>query len=271
MAALSVASESPTRTGGVTVSDVAIEYRTRSRRGSEVVTAVTGVSLNVAPGEFVALIGPSGCGKSTLLKAIAGLIPLKSGSVHHERGADARIGMMFQTDALLPWKTAIANVELAARLAGKEGPRAHETAIELLGEMGLAESAEKFPRQLSGGMRKRVALARTLAYDPEVFMLDEPFSALDAQTRISVGNFFLKTLEEQHKTVILVTHDIEEAVATADRAFVMSNRGPGRIAEEIDIPLPRPRDYHETRFLDGFNALQQRLWESLRTNSAGGL
>lgn len=237
---------------GVTVERITVRYPNN-------VLAVEDVSFSVTSGEFLAIVGPSGCGKSSLLRAIAGLTPPSSGRVAFDAGAKTRVGFVFQSDALLPWKTARANIELALRLAGVE---ARARAQTLLAEVGLADASDRYPAQLSGGMRKRVALARALAYDPAIFLMDESFSALDAQTRIQVGNFFLRLLERSGQTVIFVTHDIEEAVALADRVLVLS-RGPGRIAEEIAVPLPRPRDYHVSRFVPGFAELQQHVWDAL--------
>jgi NitT/TauT family transport system ATP-binding protein len=248
----------------VVVENVSVRYA-----GVDGRPAVDGIDFEVRQGEFVAVIGPSGCGKSTLLKAIAGLIPTTSGSVRFRSGADSRVGFVFQADALLPWKTALANVEVALRLSGAGRGEARRQALSLLGKVGLEDQASKFPGQLSGGMRKRVALARALAYEPAVFLMDEPFSALDAQTRITVGNFFMHVLEEQQQTVLFVTHDIEEAVACADRVLVLS-RGPGRVAEVIDVPLERPRDYYNTRFVDGFNDLQHKVWQALDSSHSGG-
>ena len=226
------------------------------------VLAVDDISFTVAPGEFLAIVGPSGCGKSSLLRAIAGLIPPARGEVAFGSGPHTRLGFVFQSDALFPWKTAQANIELALRLAGTGANTAHARSRHLLTEVGLADAADRYPAQLSGGMRKRVALARALAYDPAIFLMDESFSALDAQTRIQVGNFFLRLLERSGQTVIFVTHDIEEAVALADRVLVLS-KGPGQITADIAIPLPRPRDYHASRFAPGFTTLQQRVWDTL--------
>jgi NitT/TauT family transport system ATP-binding protein len=245
------------------VRGVSVRYRQRgAQQQSGGVLAVSDVSFSVAPGEFVAIVGPSGCGKSTLLKAIAGLVPLTSGHVAFGSGPETRVGFVFQTDALLPWRTASGNIELALRLAGASGASAHKRARGLLSHVGLEHAAELFPGQLSGGMRKRVAIARALAYDPAIFLMDESFSALDAQTRIHVGNFFLSLLAESQQTVVFVTHDIEEAIALADRVLVMSH-GPGRIECEIAVPLPRPRDYHASRFAAGFDDLQRRVWQAL--------
>lgn len=252
--------------GSLAVTGVSVRYPQRGTRQTSGVLAVSDISFSVAPGEFVAIVGPSGCGKSTLLKAIAGLVPLASGSVAFGGGPETRVGFVFQTDALLPWNTASGNIELALRLAGAPAAAARERAKALLARIGLAHAADLFPPQLSGGMRKRVAIARALAYDPAIFLMDESFSALDAQTRIQVGNFFLNLLAQSQQTVVFVTHDIEEAVALADRVLVMS-RGPGRIECEIPVPLPRPRDYHATRFVAGFGDLQQRVWNALPASS----
>jgi NitT/TauT family transport system ATP-binding protein len=244
--------------------NVSVRYPQRGARRASELPAVSDISFSVAAGEFVAIVGPSGCGKSTLLKAIAGLVPLASGTIAFGGGQETRVGFVFQTDALLPWSTASGNIELALRLAGASAATAQARARALLTHVGLEHAAEMFPGQLSGGMRKRVAIARALAYDPAVFLMDESFSALDAQTRIHVGNFFLSLLVESQQTVVFVTHDIEEAVALADRVLVMS-RGPGRIECEITVPLSRPRDYHATRFVAGFDDLQRRVWTALPT------
>jgi NitT/TauT family transport system ATP-binding protein len=258
------------RTAGntITIDDVTVRYRARGRQAANTPPAVSGVSAQIGAGEFVGIIGPSGCGKSTLLKAVAGLIPLTGGNVQLGGGPDAKVGFLFQSDALLPWRTARENVEIALRLSGNHVTDGRDRAMELLSEIGLADAADKYPAQLSGGMRKRVAMARTLAYEPSVFLMDEPFSALDAQTRIQVGNFFLRILERTGQTVLFVTHDIEEGVALADRVLVMS-KGPGRIAASIDVGLPRPRDYHTTRFTDGFGDIQQRVWDALDSSHGG--
>ena len=254
--------------GSVIIRDVEVKYRPRSGQTADPAPAVQDVSCDVRPGEFAAIIGPSGCGKSTLLKAVAGLIPLSRGSVEMGAGSDSKVGFLFQSDALLPWRTAGENVELALRLSGTNKRSTKERVAELLEKVGLKDAVNKYPGQLAGGMRKRVALARTLAYEPSVFLMDEPFSALDAQTRIQVGNFFLRLLEDTGQTVLFVTHDIEEAVALSDRVLVMS-RGPGRIAASIDVPLPRPRDYHATRFTPGFSDLQQAVWDALHESHGG--
>jgi NitT/TauT family transport system ATP-binding protein len=228
--------------------------------------ALAGINLNVYHGEFLAILGPSGCGKSTLLKLISGLITPTDGVVvvdgkRVDKVPD-KIGFVFQSDALLPWKSARDNVALGAILSGKTTADANRVAEHLLDELGLAAAYAKFPGQLSGGMRKRVALARTLAYNPTAFLLDEPFSALDAQTRIHVGNRFLRVLESLNTCVIIVTHDIDEAIAMADRVIVMSP-SPGRVAAEIEIDIPRPRDYYSSRFHPDFPRYQEQIWKIL--------
>jgi NitT/TauT family transport system ATP-binding protein len=236
--------------------------------------ALSGVSVRVAPGEFVAILGPSGCGKSTLLRVVCGLLAATQGTVRIDDRVVTRvppgIGFLFQSDALLPWKTARENVAIGAILAGKAPGEAGRRAEALLVDIGLGQALDKYPAELSGGMRKRVALARTMAYEPTVFLLDEPFSALDAQTRIYVGNRFLRVLETLGQTVLIVTHDIDEAIAMADRVLVMT-ASPGRIAANFVIDLPRPRDYYGSRFEPRFRDLQGRIWEILRREMQGVL
>jgi NitT/TauT family transport system ATP-binding protein len=251
----------------IEVSDVSVRYHLGGRRGTSRL-AVDDVSFTARPGEFLAIAGPSGCGKSTLLKAVASLLPISGGSVRFSGGEQTKVGFLFQADALLPWRTAKQNVEIALRMSGDQISSVPDRAEELLADLGLAGNADRYPSQLSGGMRKRVAMARTLAYNPSVFLMDEPFSALDAQTRIHVGNFFLRILEETHQTVLFVTHDIDEAVALADRVVVLS-KGPGRVVKTVDVHLPRPRDYHETRFVPGFKELQHEVWSALEQVRGG--
>jgi len=251
----------------ISVRNLTVSYAAQvAHKEAEGSVAVDNVSFDVQPGEFVAIVGPSGCGKSTILKALANLITPSRGEVnvsHEERGRP-RIGFVFQSDALLPWKTALKNVELAVRLAGEPNHVASVRATQLMTELGLGDSCHKYPAQLSGGMRKRVSLARALAHSPSVFLMDEPFGALDALTRIQVGNFCLDIFDRARQSVVFVTHDIDEAVAMSDRVLVMSDR-PGRLIAEFKVDLPRPRDYHETRFVDGFTDLQQVVWKALTT------
>lgn len=234
--------------------------------------ALSNVSFRVASGEFLAIIGPSGCGKSTLLRVVSGLLGATQGRVEIDGRPITRvppgIGFLFQSDALLPWKTAKENVAIGAILAGKSPDKADRRAQSLLSEIGLGKALHKYPSELSGGMRKRVALTRTMAYEPTVFLLDEPFTALDAQTRIYVGNRFLRVLETLGQTVLVVTHDIDEAIAMADRVLVMT-ASPGRIAADFAIDLPRPRDYYRSRFEPRFRVIQERVWEILRREMQG--
>jgi NitT/TauT family transport system ATP-binding protein len=234
--------------------------------------AVIDISLRIDRGESVAIIGPSGCGKSTLLKMISGLLRPSRGSVEIDGKIVDRvpkgIGFLFQSDALLPWKSAQQNIQLGGMLGGMAADQANALAKSLMEDLGIGQALKKFPGELSGGMRKRVALARTLAYGPSLFLLDEPFSALDAQTRIQVANRFLRVFEKLGHSVVLVTHDIEEAIAMADRVVVMTG-SPGRIAAEFKIDLPHPRDYYGSRFEGSFRDLQGCVWEVLRQQMEG--
>lgn len=262
-----------TRPATVEIDGVSLRYAGTTPDGGSSL-ALDDVSFRVAEGEFVAIIGPSGCGKSSLLRLVSGLYPVTSGAIRLGGQLVTKvppgIGFLFQSDALLPWKTALENVVIGSTLAGRAREPAVEHARTLLRELGLGAAIDKFPSELSGGMRKRVALARTMAYQPRVFLLDEPFSALDAQTRIHVGNRFLRVLESLGQTVIFVTHDIDEAIALADRVVVMTS-APGRIAAEFPIGLPRPRDYYQSRMAPGFHDLQQQIWSVLRREMQGVL
>jgi NitT/TauT family transport system ATP-binding protein len=246
----------------VTIRDLRIVYSSKRQE----TLAVDGATLSVGEGEFVALVGPSGCGKSTILKVVAGLIAASAGTVlvgdEPVHGVPGGVGMVFQNDALLPWKSVRDNVRLPLALRGL-GHREQAAEIARLLELVQLTGFEEFyPRALSGGMRKRVALARTLAYDPRLFLMDEPFGPLDAQTRILIGREFLAIWERLGKSVLFVTHDVEEAIALADRVLVMSPR-PGRIVAEFRIDLPRPRDYEEIRFEPQFRDLQRAIWYAL--------
>lgn len=254
------------------LSGVSLRYSGSGDAGSHL--ALQDINLRVAPGEFVAIVGPSGCGKSTLLRIISGLMKPTHGVVRIDnnevRDVPPRMGFVFQSDALLPWKTAEEVVTIGGVLAGRDAGASQQKAQRLLEELGLGQALHKHPGELSGGMRKRVSLTRTMAYEPTIFLLDEPFSALDAQTRIHVGNRFLEVLERLGQTAIFVTHDIEEAIALADRVIVMT-ASPGRIAADFVVDLPRPRDYYRSRFEPGFRELQERVWEVLRTQMQGVL
>lgn len=242
--------------------DVSLAYRTSGGRR----LALDGVDLSVGSGEFVALVGPSGCGKSTLLKVAAGLVVPTAGEVRVDGAAvtapPAGVGMLFQNDALLPWRSAGENVRLPMQIA--DVPRAEQDrrVTALLGRVGLADFTDYTPNQLSGGMRKRVALARTLAADPKVFLMDEPFGPLDALTRREIGRDFLELWEELRTTVLFVTHDVDEALLLADRVVVMSP-APGRIVEDYTVSLPRPRDPRELRFTAEYHDLYDAVSDTL--------
>ncbi|MCW6006802.1 ABC transporter ATP-binding protein [Micromonospora sp. CPCC 205371] len=207
-------------------------------RGPSAVLALDGVSLNVAPGEFVCLVGASGCGKSTLLSLVAGLDRPSGGSIAVEGGTTP--GLMFQEPALFPWLTVRANVELPLKLAGV--PRAERKArvAELLGTVHLGEFGDRQPHELSGGMRQRAALARTLALDTPVLLMDEPFGALDAMTRDILHDELERIWSERRLTVVFVTHNVREAARLSDRIVLLSSR-PGRVISETRVDIPRPR------------------------------
>ena len=202
--------------------------------------AVEGIHLKLMPGEFVSLVGPSGCGKTTILSIIAGLLQPTQGEVRVNgrpvEGPSPEVGYMLQQDYLFPWRTIMDNVMIGLELTGRMTEAARRNTSELLKEMGLAGSGGLFPQQLSGGMRQRVALVRTLATDPGLLLLDEPFSALDYQTKLQLEDLIVETLRERNKTALLVTHDLSEAIAMSDRVILL-NRNPGRIHQIFDIPL----------------------------------
>ncbi|MBW8485871.1 ABC transporter ATP-binding protein [Actinomadura sp. PM05-2] len=247
---------------------VAKEYTGR-RRGT--VRAIGGVDLDVRPGEFVSLVGPSGCGKSTLLYIIGGFVAASGGTVDCDGrpvtapGPDR--GIVFQEFALFPWRTVAGNVAWA--LARRGVPRAERPAAtaRLLETVGLAEVARLYPAELSGGMKQRVAIARTLAQDPDVLLMDEPFGALDAQTRALLQEELLAVWERTGKTVVFVTHSVEEALYLSDRVVVLSRR-PARVLEVIEPGFARPRDREKVLADPAYPALHARVWELLRAGGA---
>ncbi len=238
------------------------------RRGGEVV-AVDALSLTVHDKEFVCIVGPSGCGKSTLLRVIAGLSRPQTGEVtlDGERvtapGADR--GMVFQSYTLFPWLTVQGNVEFGPRLSGRPSEEYVQVARRYIDLVGLAGFEHAYPKELSGGMQQRAAIARSLANDPEILLMDEPFGALDAQTRSLMQELLLRVWEQTHKTVLFVTHDIEEAILLADRIYVMTAR-PGRIKHEVRVPIPRPRTV-AVLDSDGFIRLRREIYQSIREES----
>ncbi len=230
------------------------------------VTAIADLSLTIAPGEFVAIVGPSGCGKSTLLRVIAGLMRASGGSVTIDSlpvtGPPPAVGFMFQRDTLLPWATVADNIAVGCELKGLDrGLRARRIA-ELIDLVKLNGFESHYPKALSGGMRQRVSLARLMAYEPEIYLMDEPFGALDYQTKIAMGRELLRIWEQRRRSIVFVTHDIEEAVSLADRVIVMSPR-PGVIVAEYPVDLPRPRDPRSLRGNAQFSALCGAIWATL--------
>ena len=206
--------------------------------------ALTKIDVAVESGEFIAVVGPSGCGKTTFLRIVAGLEPATSGTIlldgQQLRGPGGNRGFVFQNDSLLPWRTVLSNALIGPEVAGRVGAPERQRTLDLLKLVGLGGFENYYPRQLSGGMRQRVNLARALAIDPEVLLMDEPFASLDAQTREIMQTELLRIWEQGRKTVLFVTHQIDEAVFLADRVLVFARR-PGRLQEDVKIDLPRPR------------------------------
>ena len=233
----------------------------------EPVLAVHDINISIPAGQFVAVVGPSGCGKTTILNMLSGLIPPTKGSVRRHGsevdGPSSDIGYMLARSALSPWRTAQKNVELGLEIQGVPRTQRAQKSMELLRRLKLEDFADSFPSQLSQGMNQRVAIARTLALDPDLWLMDEPFGALDAQTRLTVQAEFIELWESEGTTVIFVTHDLEEAVLLADRVIVITAR-PGRIKSDTIIDLPRPRIIDELRFDESFKAAEHRIWRELR-------
>ena len=237
------------------------------QQGKAPFTALQDICLDVEEGRFVSVVGPSGCGKSTMLSIVAGLLPPTSGEVwlngQRVEGVQTSVGFMFQRDALFPWKTVLDNV--AAGLIFRRTPKdqARQRALDWIRRVGLTGFEHHYPHQLSGGMRKRVSLAQTMVYDPQILLMDEPFSALDVQTRDLMENELLNLWQELRKTVLFITHDLEEAIALSDEVVVMT-AAPGRIKARYTIDLPRPRNVLDIRTDPQFMRLYERIWEDLR-------
>jgi len=243
---------------------VAIHYR-RQRTGDALV-AVEGVDLRVGTGEFVSIVGPSGCGKTTFLNAVDGLLPIAAGSLLLDDREIAAPGpdraMVFQAPSLLPWRTVTGNVVYGLEMQRRQKRERRNIARQLIDLVGLSGFADSWPSELSGGMQQRVNLARALATDPELLLLDEPFAALDAQTRETMQQELLRIWSKTQKTAIFITHDIAEAVFLADRVVVFTAR-PGRVKLEMKIDLPRPRDLRLKREL-AFVDYERTIWETIR-------
>lgn len=252
-------------TNAVSLQDVSLIF---GGEDTDHVLAVDTINLEIPQGQFVAIVGPSGCGKTTILNMLSGLIKPTVGSVKRHgqevQGPSRDIGYMLARSALSPWRTARKNVELGLQIHGVGKSERRERAEELLELLHLEGFANAFPSQLSQGMRQRVAIARTLAIDPDLWLMDEPFGALDAQTRLVVQAEFVSLWEKsKESTVIFVTHDLEEAVLLADRVLVMTAR-PGRIKSDNLIDRPRPRVIDELRFDENFKAAEHKIWKELR-------
>jgi NitT/TauT family transport system ATP-binding protein len=247
--------------------DVTCTFRSRD----DAVTAYSAVgetTLRIRAGEFVSVVGPTGCGKSTLLNIGAGLLPPTSGTVkvfgEPLKGVNTRAGYMFQTEALMPWRSAIDNVMVGLQYRGVPDAQARMQAQAWLERVGLSGFGDRYPHQLSGGMRKRTALAQVLALDPDIILMDEPFSALDIQTRQLMENEVLDLWAAKKKAVLFITHDLDEAIAMSDRVVVLS-AGPGTYPMgEFDIDLPRPRNVAEVRTQPRFIELHTQIWNVLR-------
>lgn len=240
--------------------------------GAEMV-AVEDVSFSVAKGEVVSIIGPSGCGKSTIFNIIGGLLSGYRGEATFQgeaiNGPNRAIGMVFQEESAFPWRSVLENVAFPLEIAGVAKAERLEKARGIVSLVGLDGFENHYPSQLSGGMRQRVAIARTLAYEPEILLMDEPFAALDEQTRILLGESILKIQQSLNQTILLITHNLTEAVQLSDRVLVMTYR-PGRIKTEIAVDLPRPRT-SEILASDAFGRYVAQVWSHLREEASKGL
>jgi NitT/TauT family transport system ATP-binding protein len=236
--------------------------------------AVAATRLSVRAGEFVAIVGPTGCGKSTLLNVAAGLLKPSTGVARifgaPLEGLNARSGYLFQQDALMPWKTAIDNVAVGLEVAGTPRSEALERAKGWLGRVGLGAFLHRHPHMLSGGQRKRVGLAQVLIRNPPILLMDEPFGPLDAQTRLIMGDLLLKLWQDDRKAVMFVTHDLEEAIALADRVVIMSAGPSARLIGDYAIPLARPRDIADIKLDGEFHRIHREIWGALKTEVMKG-
>jgi NitT/TauT family transport system ATP-binding protein len=251
------------------VDNVAMHFATAEGE----VTAVDNISFDVAPGEFLAVIGPSGCGKSTLFNMIGGLLGGYSGRIavagETVSGPHASIGMVFQEESTFPWRNVIDNIAFPLEIAGMPRRERVERARRFVSMVGLDGFEKRYPSELSGGMRQRVSMARTLASEPKILLMDEPFAALDEQTRLLLGDKVLQIQQQLKQTMLLITHNITEAVQLADRILVMTFR-PGRVKRVVDIDLPRPRT-SEIVSSEAFGRYVAQIWSDLREEASRGL
>ncbi len=254
-------------TAALSLDNITCTFVSRDAPGQRY-TAVRDVTLALAPGEFVSVVGPTGCGKSTLLNVAAGLLAPSTGSVHvfgePLAGINTRAGYMFQSEALMPWRTALQNVIAGLQFRGVPDREARRLGDEWLKRVGLGGFGDRYPHQLSGGMRKRTSLAQTLVLDPDIILMDEPFSALDIQTRQLMENEVLELWAAKRKAVLFITHDLDEAIAMSDRVVVLSAGPAAHPIGEFVIDLPRPRDVAEVRVAPRFIELHKAIWDVLR-------
>jgi NitT/TauT family transport system ATP-binding protein len=237
--------------------------------GSQQVVAINDVSLDVSVGEFFSIIGPSGCGKSTLLRIIGGLLTASSGELtvgsDKVNGPHPWVGMVFQEESTFPWRTTLGNVEFGLEMRGVSQDQRRQKSREMIRLVGLSGFEERYPSELSGGMKQRVAIARALVLEPKILLMDEPFGALDEQTRIILGEELLRIRDQLKQTIILVTHNINESVQLSDRVMIMTAR-PGRVKDVVPIDLPHPRD-STIIASDRFGKLVGQVWGALRDES----
>jgi NitT/TauT family transport system ATP-binding protein len=253
----------------LTVDDIVMRFGS----AEDGVTALDNVSFTVAPGEFLAVIGPSGCGKSTLFNIIGGLLGGYDGRVavagEKVYGPHASIGMVFQEESTFPWRNVVDNVAFPLEIAGMAKRERIERARHFVSMVGLDGFEKRYPSELSGGMRQRVSMARTLASEPKILLMDEPFASLDEQTRLLLGDKVLQIQQQLNQTMLLITHNITEAVQLADRILVMTYR-PGRVKRMVDIKLPRPRT-SEIVSSEAFGRYVAQIWADLREEASRGL
>jgi NitT/TauT family transport system ATP-binding protein len=265
------APNAPAATGGLAIEVNGLAIRFRSKRGGEVL-ALQSTTFDVRVGEILCIVGPSGCGKSTALNAVAGLLAGDQNTdldVDGEirifgepmRRQDPRVGYVFQQDTLLPWRTAQQNVALPLSFQGRADR--DQAAMELLRRAGLGRFAERYPKELSGGMRKRIQLLQALAHDPQIILMDESFGALDTQTKTIMQNEFLRVWDRDRKTIVFVTHDLNEAILLGDRVICMTAR-PGKIKLEVPIDIPRPRTSESIIEHSAYSRLYSTLWSAVR-------